>query len=44
MPSVKGDIYAVYVPSLLPLMLWISGTNIVIGKHRHDDSLARVVP
>jgi hypothetical protein len=44
MPSVKGDIYDVYVPSLLPLMLWIGGTTIVIGEHRHDDSLARVVP
>ena len=22
-------------------MLWIGGTTIVIGKHRHDDSLTR---
>jgi hypothetical protein len=34
----KGDIYDVYVPSLSPLMLWIGGTTIVIGEHRHDDS------
>jgi hypothetical protein len=41
MHSVKRDIYNVYVPSLLPLMLWIGGTTIVIGEHRHDDSPTR---
>ena len=37
MPAVKGVIYYVYmpkyVPSLLPLMLYIGGTAIVIGEH-----------
>jgi hypothetical protein len=43
MPAVKGDIHDVYLPSLLPLMLmlWIGGTTIVIGEHRHDDSPTR---
>jgi hypothetical protein len=41
MPSVKGDIYDVYVPSLSPLMLWIGDTTIVIGEHQHDDSPTR---
>jgi hypothetical protein len=41
MPAVKGDIYDVYLPSLSPLMLWIGGTTIVIGEHRHDDSPTR---
>jgi hypothetical protein len=34
MPAVKGDIYDVYVPSLLPLMLCIGGTTIILGEHQ----------
>jgi hypothetical protein len=41
MPAVKGDIYDIYLPLLSPLMLWIGGTTIVIGEHRHDDLPAR---
>jgi hypothetical protein len=34
MPAMKGDIYAIYVPSLPPQMLCIGGTTIIMGKHR----------
>jgi hypothetical protein len=34
MSAVNGEIYDLYVPSLLPLMLCIGGTTIVIGDHR----------
>jgi hypothetical protein len=34
MPAVKGDIYDVYVPSLLPLLLCIGGTTIILGEHQ----------
>jgi hypothetical protein len=33
MTAMKGDIYDVYVPTLVPQMLCIGGTAILIGVH-----------